>query len=286
MTKFNHILKEVFRNIFKNPGTSFSNILVLSLLFILFDLFWIAAGTSDQFYKSYLSELQMEAYLSETTPDSLTTTIEENIKTLEGVSQVKYISKDLAKDILNNMVGVDLLVGYDSINPLPRSYIISFEAGFTTSDNLEQLAGQVDSLDGISHSYYSKTWLSKAETTKQIISDVGYVLGLLILITVLMSSANNMRLTAKARATGFYQMRLQGAGKMLLGLPFVFEGFIFGAFSAFVGWGVIMYLKNKIEFSYFTLVFPSWQEILIYCLAAGVIGMLSGYFGINRQLKL
>ena len=286
MTRILHVIKELFRNIYKNPGTSFSAILSMILLFLLFDLFWISAKTSDLFYEEYLSELNMEVFISEEIPDSSITSLKDNITAINGISSLVYISKEDARRELSELVGVDLLIGYDSNNPLPRSFILSFQSDFLNSAELTDIENRINSEIGVSHVYYSKNWLAKAESTKSLIADIGMMLGGLILLTVLVSSANNMRLTAKTRAVGFNQMRLLGAGKLLLAMPFIIEGILLGALSAGIGWGIIYYWKDKVEFTKFVIVFPTIEEILVYCALAGLLGLISGYVGIRRLLKL
>ena len=286
MNRISHIFKEIFRNLYKNPGTSLSAILSMTLLFILFDLFWIAADTSDRFYENYLSDLQMEVFISEEFPDSSLTFMKNNISAIEGVNSLSYISKEQARDELAGLVGVDLLIGYDSINPLPQSMILTFNSDVINSEDLSTIETSIMNNRGVSNVYYSKNWLAKAESTKKIIADIGVILGILILLTVLVSSANNMRLTAKTRVSGFYQMRLQGAGKLFLAMPFLVEGVVLGSLSAGLGWALIFYWKDKIEFSNFEIVFPTIQDISYYCLAAGLLGLISGYVGIRRLLRL
>lgn len=286
MNRVGHVFKELFRNLYKNPGTSLSAILSMTLLFLLFDIFWVAADTSDKFYENYLSDLKMEVFISEEYPDSSLGVIKDEIKRIDGVSSMTFISKETARKELADLVGIDLLVGYDSSNPLPQSLILTFQSDVLNSTDLSAIENRIMSQQGVSNVYYSKNWLAKAESTKNIIADIGLLLGGLILLTVLVSSANNMRLTAKTRAVGFYQMRLLGAGKLLLAMPFIIEGVFLGALSAGIGWGMIFYWKDKLQFANFEIIFPTFEEIGLYCLAAGLLGLVSGYVGIRRLLRL
>ena len=161
MIRIIHIFKELLRNIFRNPGTTFSAILSMTLLLLLFDLFWIAAGTSDRFYDDLLSNINMELFINEEYPDSTLNILENNISTVPGVSELIYISKEDARNELSRLVGVDLLVGYDTANPLPRSYIISFQQNYLTTEKLSGIEKALVSLDGVSHVNYSKNWLDK-----------------------------------------------------------------------------------------------------------------------------
>ncbi|KAA3635894.1 MAG: hypothetical protein DWP97_03840 [Calditrichaeota bacterium] len=286
MTRIIHIIKELFRNLYKNPGTTLSAILTMTLLFLLFDLFWIGTNTTDRFYQEYISELNMEVFVAENIPDSTVKYIQEAISQIDGVTIESYFSKEDAREELMNIVGIDLLVGYEATNPLPRSILLSFEPEMLSTLKLNEVENQISKIEGVSYVYYSKSWLTKVEQTKSLISDFGLFLGGLILLTVLVSSANNMRLTAKTRAVGFKQMRLLGAGKIILAFPFFIEGILLGAISGGLGWGLIFYVKSKFEITKFTIVYPTFDEILIYCALTGLLGLISSYVGIKRLLRL
>lgn len=286
MIRIQHILQEFLRNVYRNPGTTFSGFLSMALLFLLFDLFWVAAQTSDRFYSDLISDLQMEVFVAEGTADSTLPSIREVISTVEGITAVEYVSRNDAREELTALVGVDLLVGYDTLNPLPRSYLVSFASDFLTIDGLSAAEQKIVSIKGVSHVYYSRNWLEKAEKTKGVLLNVGMILGGIILLTVLISSANNMRLMTRARAVGFHQMRLQGAGGLFLAFPFLIEGLILAGLSAVAGWLALYYASGKIEFTQFEIVLPTPDEILVFCALAGLLGIASAYVGIKRFLRL
>gem|GEM_PF-446113 len=292
MIRIMHILRELGKNIYRNPGTTFSALLSTTLLFLLFDFFWIAAGTSERFYQDLLSDLNMEVFISEDVPDSSLTSrdtpssLQYQIKSIEGVQSLTYISKEKAREQLSQLVGIDLLVGYDTTNPLPRSFILTFASDYLTTDKLSAIEKEILSLKGVSQVFYSKNWLKKVEKTREIVLKLGMILGILIILTVLISSTNNMRLTARARAVGFQQMRLLGAGKLFLSFPFLIEGFLVGALSGGLGWLIIFYLRQKVVFTKIIIVFPSINDIIIFCILIAVLGSVSGYLGIRRLLKL
>lgn len=286
MTRFYHILKELYRNIRRNIMTTLSAVMVMILLLFLFDLFWIASVTSNKLYRDFLSELQMEVFIDEEASDSAAVTLKESILNIKGVNNAELISRELARQQLAMLVGVDLLIGYDSANPLPRSIVISFDNEYLEVNKLNEVEERIYNFNSVSNVFYSKDWLAKVENTKSIISRVGLFLGGLILLTVLISSASSMSLTTRARASGFEQMKLLGAGKMFLALPFLIEGMLIGFSSAVLGWIVLIYGKNNIDITQIEIVFPSYQEITVFCLLAGFLGLVSGYIGIRKMLKL
>lgn len=286
MTKFSHIIKEFLKNTVRNPAATISALLSMTLLLLLFDLFWITVETSDNFYTDLLSDLKMEAYISEDASDSTIATIREFMVTDESVNSLTYISKETAREQLALLTGVDLLVGYDTTNPLPRSFEISFNNEYLNSTALSAFERKLINQDGVSEIVYGKRWLEKAESTKAIILRIGMPLGILIILTVLFNFSNNMRLTARTRADGLHQMRLLGAGKFFLAMPYFLEGVIIGAASAGIGWAIIFYWKDKIDFTQITIIFPTMEDIIIFTFVSALLGLFSGYMGVRKLMKL
>jgi len=285
MTRIKHILKELVRNIGRNLSTALGSVLSLILLFLLFDLFWVASATSDKFYQDLLSEIRLEVFLPEEFPDSSTASLLRSVTSHDEVISVDLISREEARVELARLLEMDLLIGYDSTNPLPRSLLLQIEPEYMNIRDMAALERELAILTGSTEIHYSRRWLEKAEKTKSLILKLGLVIGGLILLTTLINSANSIRLMARARAVGFRQMLLLGAGKLFIGLPFIIEGFLLTGLSAAAGWGVILYVRNRIEFSKLSIVYPSAEEIAIFCLIAACLGGLSGYVGIRRLLK-
>lgn len=282
MTRIAHVLKELLRNLWRNPGTAVSSFLSLTLLFLLFDLFWIAAGTSDAFYSDLLSDLRMDLFIEESVDDSDIYDIEFKLAQIYGIKTISFVSRDSAREELSRMVGTDLLAGYETINPLPRSFVLSFLPICLTSDGMKRIAGEIENVPGIATANYSERWLEKAESAHAVTVRTGMFLGLLILLTAIISSANNIRFMTRARAVGFFQMRLQGAGKMFIAMPFILEGFLLSGFSAAAGWLLLEYGRDKVEFTGFGIIFPVFEEIVLFCCVAAIMGAASGLLGIRK----
>ncbi len=285
MTKLIHLIVELFRNIYRHPGTIFSSFLSLTLIFLLFDIFWISAMTSENFYNNLLKDLQMEIFVLEEYPDSLMANLESNVFKTEGVRQISYVSRADAKKELSRLIGTDLLAGYEDNNPLPRSFLIKFLPEYLNSKEINKIDRSLLKVEGVGAINFSRQWLVKAETTKAIIKKTGMGLGLLILLAALVSSANNIRFMARTRAVGFKQMRLLGAGELFITFPFLLEGILFGGISAIAGWSLLYYGKGEIQFKIVDIIFPEFQEIIIFCLSAAFLGFVSGYLGVRKKRR-
>jgi cell division transport system permease protein len=285
MTRITFVFREFLRNLRRHPGTAFVSLLSLTLLFLLFDLFWVAAQTSERFYEDFLSDITIDVYVAESFPDSSIAHITGKVASVEGISSIEYITRERAREELARLVGTDLLVGYDSLNPLPRSFTLEIAPAYSNLSNILAVEKELVKVSGVDQIVFSRRCLEKAEETRSIILKIGLALGGLILLTALTSSSNNIRLMTRARAVGFRQMLLLGAPRLFIALPFVMEGFLLGGLSSTLGWMTILYVYGKVSFSQIEIVLPIMNDIVIFCLATATLGAISGYFGVRSSFK-
>lgn len=267
------------------PATALGSFLSLGLLFLLFDMFWVATGTTNQFYVNLLADLRMEAFVDEPVPDSQLTYLSAQIADLPGVHAVEYITREQARQDLANLIGTDLLVGYDSLNPLPRSFVLTLDERYHRLSSMQAIEQQLNDLGGIAEVQYSRKWLEQMEQTRSMLRTVGLALGGIILLAAIITTSNSIRLMTRARTAGLHQMRLLGAGRLFTSAPFLLEGFVLGGLSAGASWGVLLFGLRRISFSQFQIVIPVYGDMVWYCLGAALLGCISGYLGIRKAMR-
>jgi cell division protein FtsX len=268
MIRAAYIMREIGRDLWRNLGTVLASLLSLTLLFLLFDLFWIASGTADRFYKDLLSDLRVEVFVDEAVPDSSLVDVSLQLVGIEGVIDYEYISRNDARRRLAEMVGTDLLVGYDSTNPLPRSYVLKVDEAHRNGEALSKMEESLRDIDGLSEIHYSREWL-----------------GVLTIAGALIGSANNMRLMTRAQAVGFRQKLLLGASRLFVALPSLAESFLISGLAAVLGWALVFYGRTKVGFARIDIIFPAQHEIVLFCFAVALLGAIAGLLGLRKMLR-
>ena len=122
---------------------------------------------------------------------------------------------------------------------------------------------------------------------------LGFAAAMLVVTSLLVG--NTIRVTAYARRREIGIMRLVGASKMALRLPFLLEA-IFGAlFGGIIATGVLSFVKgyliDKVIATSFTFTsFFGWDAVInasFICIAAGtLLAFVTAWFGIARHLKV
>jgi len=282
MIRPGRFIKQISRHIGREKRLSLGSFLVLAIVLILIDFFWIASMNLNEQYRQILRTVRMELFLADAVPDNAVSVIEKALSSLEDVASVSFVSKEEAARILEDDLGPGILEGLGE-NPLPRSFVISF-GRIKSLEELDNLAGTLKRLEGVEDIEFGRSWIQKVENIGRNLRRGGYVVGGLILFIVLLTMANTNRLTARSKSKDFFQLRLLGAGPSYLIYPFLAEGYLSAFIAAGLGWVVLIYLIEQVSFSYFTIILPGWNEVLVYSVLAGVTGVIGAYLGIRRLL--
>jgi len=283
MTRFGFIIRKFFGNLLSRPLAALGSILSLALLFLLFNLIWISSLTIHNYYDKIISDIEIEVFLDDAIPDSTVAIINDALETLDGIDTITYISREKAREQLDDLMGVDLLEGFET-NPLPRSFVISFQQDYLNTENLNRLSNDLKRMAGVTDIFYPSGWLSKAEYTKMITSEVLMLLGIVIAIAVVLNTIQFIILSARTRAEELVQLRLLGAGPIFLALPYILEGIFYTMVASVSGWVLLYYTADLYSFRDIELILPNVEEIIYFCQAASLIGMIGGYLGIRREL--
>lgn len=282
MIRAGRFFRQISRHMGREKRLSLGSFLVLAIVLVLVDLFWIASGTINNEYRKMLTNVRMEVFLSDTIPDSVLTVVKDALTSFEGVSSVDYISKDEAARQLENQFGSGILDGLDE-NPLPRSFVLHFDHLLHLGD-LDAMESRLNRLEGISGVEFGRPWIQKIEHSGRLLRRIGIIVGAIILFVVLLTMANTNRLTARSKSRDFFQLKLLGAGPSYVLYPFLAEGFLSALIAAALGWVLVYYFSRQVSFTSFALVIPDLQNIAIYAVVAGLTGMAGAYLGIRRLL--
>lgn len=231
--KFNivsYLIGEGFRNVFKNKKSTFSAILVMCISMLVFGLFFIIGENVNHVMNTVESSQEIQVFIKNDATDDEIKTVGEQIKAIEGVNKVTFVSKDEALEIMQNKVGEKsyLLEGYEENNFLPASYKVTL----TDLKLASQVESQINELDNI-----KKITSSNETITKLIgIANGVRIVTAAILIALIVGSifiiANTIKLTVYARRKEISIMKYVGATNSFIRWPFIVEGIIIGIISA------------------------------------------------------
>lgn len=227
-----YLLGEGFRNVFHNKKSSGASLAIMCATMLIFGLFFMIIENLNNAVETLETQQGMQAFIEKSATEAQIEQIGEQIKEIEGVNVVTYVSKE---DALNQMKEKlkdkqALITGWDEENPFRASYMVTL-TDLKLSKQVQEEIFLIDNVAEISSRDETINGLVSIANGVKIVSTV--ILTLLILISIFII-ANTIKLTVHARRKEISIMKYVGATDSFIRWPFIIEGIIIGVIAALI----------------------------------------------------
>lgn len=292
-----YLIGEGFSNIFKNKKQAVTSFGTMCVIMIFFGVCFILVGNFNHFIEQVESEQGIQAFIESDATDQEVTEIGNQIKDLQGVNTVEFVSKEEALQQMKDRLGDKsyLLDGYEENNVFPASYVVKLTDLTQTSNVKSQIEG-MNNIKKVTSSDETIAALVKVANGIKIGSYI--IIAALVFISIFIIS-NIIKLTVYARRKEISIMKYVGATNSFIRWPFIVEGVIIGLVSGAISLVIIasiyLLVEQNIGFIGFLsnlgLTLLEFSEmfnlILIVYLVLGVgIGVLGSTLSMRKYLKV
>ena len=294
---FGYLIGEGFRNVFKNKKSTGASLMIMCATMIIFGIFLILGENINHFVSEVESAQGIQVFINNDATQEQMDTLGEQIRALDGVSTVEFVSKEQALEQMKERFGEqqDLLDGYEENNIFPASYIVTM----TDLTRSEEIQNQILTFENV------KKITSRDETVSTLIDlangikiVTGVILALLIIISVFII-ANTIKLTVHARRKEISIMKYVGATNGFIRWPFIVEGMIIGIIASLISIVIVGVAYNFIVQSMVSSEFMqvinmslvSFNDmfssiIFVYMLLGIGIGAVGSVISMRKYLKV
>jgi cell division transport system permease protein len=282
---------EDFRN---NRLLNLITLLTISLSILIvstFILFFINTRDMMNFWKK---GLRIMVYVKPDVVPSEMPAVGRQIKSIEGVKDIRFISKEAAlRQLKSQMKRQASLFEKLEKNPLPDAFETELDAKFQRWEKLEALATQIEALDAVQEVEYGQQWLGRFNQVFNLFTLAGYTMCGIFLMAAAFIVANTIRLVIYSRRDEIEIMRLVGAAEHFIKIPFYFQGLMQGAAGAVIGLAILFaaygYVASNIEPGSFSglinIRFLAPQMVGIIILLSMLVGWFGSYISLKQYLK-
>jgi cell division transport system permease protein len=230
---FLYLLEEAGIHLRENKMAAVMTTLTLAFTMLLFGVFlWLYLNLSN-LAENLRSEIRVHLYLKEGISQAQAAEVKERLELEPGISKVRFISKGQAlEDFKKSLEGSDLLLNGLGENPLPASFELTLDPIYRSSSALTQLADRLRGIGGIEEVQYGREWVENVESWLWLFRIGAVGIGGLIAFTVVAIIANTIQLTLSLRRDEVEILRLIGATRRFIGIPFILEGTLIGLVSS------------------------------------------------------
>ncbi len=237
LNNMGYYFKEGFYNLRHNKMMTLASITsVIAALFML-GIFLTLILNVDNIASQVESQLQIRAFLKDDLSKEKIDVLDGRIKTLQGIKEVKYESKEAALKNFKSQLGDrgDLLTGLEDDNPMPASFTIST----TSPEYMDNVAKALKTMDGIDQVEYGKDIVDKILNVTYIIRIVSLILIAVLVVISIVIIYNTIRTAVYARRREITIMRYVGATDWFIRWPFIIEGAVLGIIGTAVALAVL-----------------------------------------------
>lgn len=288
-----YYIREVFISLRRNNWMSVASIGTVAVSLFIFGMFLMMVMNMNKLAENMESQVQINVYLLDKVDREQARDIEKDLKEIEGVESVGFVTKDEAMERFKDRLGDQktLLDALDETNPLPDS----FEVTVTNPDLVKPAAEKMEKLDGVECAKYGQDVMEHLFEITRLLRIFGFTLMLVLAFATLFIISNTIRLTVFARRKEIAIMKYVGATDWFIRWPFVMEGMVLGLFGSIIAAMVLRTAYTAMaEKVYDTLAFfplipeqPFLTYITIVVVISGmVVGAIGSAVSIKKFLKV
>lgn len=275
------------------PFQSLAALLVTTSGFLIVSAFAFLMISFSVIISYFESRPEIIAFLKDEYDQARVEELVNQIKSMEGIRQVRFVSKEEALKIYQrDFADNPLLLEMVTADILPASVEVAAKNPKVLNQAAEKLTQNSDLFLEV---VYQKDIVERLQNLTQIVRNVGvgaisfYAAVSLLVVMVIVG----MSITLKRNEIEV--LRLLGAGSLYISLPFLLEGVFFGLLGAIFGWGAVFifayHLKDKLLPFFGTIPFypqslvPFLQVLALESAAGFLIGIISSFLAVRRHFK-
>ena len=293
---FSYLIKEGFKSTFKQKKMTSASIIIMCAKMFIFWLFFVIGENVNSVITQIESQQGIQIFIKEDATDADIETLGNQIRAINGVNRVTFVSKEDALNSMKTTLGDEsLFEGWDEENPFPASYFVTL----TDLSLNDEIQSQINKLDNVDEIESENTTINRLQSLANGIQITTVIILVLLIIISIFIISYTIKLTVHARRREISIMKYVGATNSFIRGPFIVEGIIIGVISAVITLVILGLAYNAVmgkigdsiliqEMGFGLLSFSEmFYLVLTVYLVLGVgIGVLGSTISMRKYLKV
>ncbi|MBK5144044.1 cell division protein FtsX [Budviciaceae bacterium BWR-B9] len=284
-----------FVDMLRQPLATFMTVMVIAISLTLPSLCYLVWKNVNYAASQWYPTPQITVYLDKKLNDKAADDVSTQIKGLDGVGSINYVSRDNALSEFREWSGFGSALDMLSDNPLPALVIVSPKTDFLGSDALVKLRDNIGQIQGVTEVKTDDSWFSRLSALTHLVGNISGTIAILMIVAVFLVIGNSVRLNIFSRRDTISIMKLIGATDGFILRPFLNGGMLLGLFGAVLSlimsqalvWSLDASVAEtaKVFGTLFIINGLSWDESLLLLVIAAMIGWVAAWLATVRHLR-
>ena len=290
MDKFLYLISEGLKNIWRHKMTTFTAVFSLFLALYFVGLLATAGENTKSILQYLRSKYKIEVFFKQNVDIKSANEVSDLILEIKGVRSSTVINKDDAVRIFKDQFGDDIL-GILGYNPLPISAVVNLKRNSEEILNPKPIVNEIKKMNGVEEVKYQGHLIKKIERFYARVMKLFPWVALVFISVAVLVIYNTVKLSVFSRKDLINSLKLVGATRLFIQMPFIFEGLIDGIIATLVSVPLIIGTINGAN--YVINNFTSWNVELTIApvlflwltLLSGMISALGSYRAVSGVMK-
>ena len=285
------------RRLIKQPFSPIANVLVIALSLTLPIVGASILLSAQPVLREVSVTPQLTLFLEQTVSTEQNRALAQQLQKDYGdvIASVQSIPKAQALDSLKNNPGWSTALSALPGNPLPDALVVSLRDSDDQATQADQLAKDLATLDGVETVQLDSAWVRRLQAIVNTARIGLGLLGLGVILVVLATVFNTVRMQALTQREEIAVARLVGATEGFVRRPFLYLGALTGITASLVAIGVAALALaplNKalghLAASYgaqFALRLPDTSSLILAIVAVAILGAAAARWSVTRNTR-
>ena len=290
MDKFLYLISEGLKNVWRHKMTTFTAVFSLFLALYFVGLLATAGENTKSILQYLRSKYKIEVFFKQNIDLKVAKEVSDLILEIKGVRSSTVINKDDAVRIFKDQFGEDIL-GILGYNPLPVSAVVNLKRNSEEVLDATPIVNKIKKMNGVEEVRYQGHLIKKIERTYARVMKIFPWVALVFISVAVLVIYNTVKLSIFSRKDLINSLKLIGATRLFIQMPFIFEGLIDGIIATIVSVPLIIGTINGAN--YVINNFTSWNVELTIApvlflwltLLSGIISVLGSYRAVSGVMK-
>lgn len=217
-----------------SPAVNLLALATLTAALFLAGLMMLCLGNVERSVEVMQGDVRLEVYLDDDISENRRAALQDELRTIEGVSRVDYVDKAQALERYRAWAGQTAgLIGELEHNPLPASFEVFLDSGKQGAEALGvRIAGEFGGREGVEDVRFDRDLVQRIESLLGVARVGGTALALVVFCAVVFVMASVLRLAVYARRDEIDIMLLVGATPAFVRGSFLVAGLAQGIISS------------------------------------------------------
>ncbi len=279
-----YAIREGLRGFQRARLATIVSISTITISLTLLGIFILFTAHLSEMIQTVHERLTLEIFIDNGLNEENIEGLKREIQSISGIQSVRFVSKTDALKQFEQDFGQDVIQLLGD-NPLPASFQVQIRQENHSLNHIQNIETKLKSLAGVDDVMYHGKFFQLVEKYSRIIYWIDGIIFVIALLSTIVLIANTLRLTILTQKKTIGIMKLVGATRTFILMPYLYQGFFEGAIAGTIASFFIWCIGIFLHWRFPQLV--EWNPLLylVPFILGSFLGFLGSWIGLKRFFR-